>query len=218
MLLLLLALGSWQVQRLGWKDAILARIAAAEAAPPVPLPAQPSPFQKVSVTGHFLPAPSALYGVETRDVRGLPTMGGQLLAPFATGGRVVLVDRGWMPTTKQMGAPDVASPAGTITLSGYAHPADHPNWISASDDPAARMFFTLNPEHIASSLGIGRVAPFALIALGPPPTDGGPVPAEHLPRPPNNHLVYALTWFALAGGLIVVFTSWARKRLSHDPL
>ncbi len=61
-LAILLSLGTWQVRRLTWKRGILARIDAAEAAPPTPLPAAPAAFEKVRVAGHFLPGPGALYG------------------------------------------------------------------------------------------------------------------------------------------------------------
>ena len=53
MLAVLIGLGTWQLRRLAWKNAFLARIAAAEQAPAVALPAQPSPFQKVRVSGHL---------------------------------------------------------------------------------------------------------------------------------------------------------------------
>ncbi len=210
MLLVLLALGAWQVRRLAWKEAILARIAAAEAAPAVSLPAVPGPFLKVSATGHFLPNPAALYGVEVRDsVAGVPTMGWQHLVPFVTGGRVILVDRGWVPD-------DVAAPApaGSVTITGYARPTEQPRRFGASDDPARRQFFTLDPARIAAALGLPPVAPFTLVALGPTRPGVFPVPAEHLPEPPNNHLSYAITWFGLAAALLVVFTTWVRKRLS----
>ena len=65
--LILLALGTWQVHRLHWKEAILAQIARAEAAPPVPLTGTPGPFTKVSVTGQLRNDLSASYGADVRD-------------------------------------------------------------------------------------------------------------------------------------------------------
>ena len=53
MLMVLLGLGTWQVQRLRWKLDVLAQIARAEAAPAVSLPTEPDPFAKVEVTGHL---------------------------------------------------------------------------------------------------------------------------------------------------------------------
>src|SRR5271165_6753834 len=78
-LAILIALGSWQIQRLHWKEHLLAQIDAAEAAPPVLLGATALPFAKVVATGVLLPA-TALYGVEVRDAPGGKSrMGAQLL-------------------------------------------------------------------------------------------------------------------------------------------
>ena len=209
MLLVLLGLGTWQLRRLAWKQAILAQIAAAEAAPPIKLPVAPSPFQKVSAIGHFLPGPTALYGVEVRDTQAGPAMGGQLLAPFATDGRVILVDRGWVP-----GLAGSTLPAGQVTVVGYARPPAHPWMFGVSDDLATRQFFTLDPAHIAKALNFPPGAPFTLVALGSA-QPGDPAPATSLPRPPNNHLSYALTWYGLAAGLAVVCATWARQRLTE---
>ena len=46
-------------------------------------------------------------------------------------------------------------------------PATRPGWFSATDDPAARQFYTLDPAAIGAALGLPRVAPFILVALGP---------------------------------------------------
>ncbi len=211
MLLTLLGLGTWQLRRLQWKEAILAQITAAEAAPAVPLPAVPGPFQKVSVTGHFLPGLAARYGVEVRDTPNGPVMGRQLIAPLATEGRVILVDRGWVPETGI-----AAPPAGPVTITGFARPPEHPRLLGAADNPARREFFTLNPAAIGASLGLSHVAPFTLVALGP--AGEPPIPAQHLPQPMNNHLSYALTWYGLAVVLAVVFIVWARGRLAHESI
>jgi surfeit locus 1 family protein len=209
MLLILLALGAWQVRRLAWKQGILAHIAAAEAAAPIPLPAAPGPFQKVSASGRFLPGPTGSYGVAVHDTPAGPVMGWQLLAPFATGGRIVLVDRGWVPEKTS-----VPTPAGTVTVVGYVRQPEHPRMLGASDDPVRRQFFTLDPAAIGAALGQPAVAPFTLVALGPEQPGVLPEPAQQLPRPPNNHLLYAITWFGLAGVLVVMFASWVRKRAS----
>ena len=218
MLLVLLGLGTWQIHRLAWKEAILARIAAAQAAAAVKLPADPGPFEKVSVTGRFLPGATALYGVEVRDLPTGATMGGQLLMPFDADGRVILVDRGWVPSTAAITAPTVAAPPGPVTLVGFARPAERPGVLSPTDDTVGRLFFTLNPKRIGAALGLGPVAPFTFVVLGPPPTGAGPIPAEQFPHPPNNHFYYALTWYGLAGALVVMFGAWVHERRHDDTL
>src|ERR1700679_2659620 len=87
MFVILLGLGTWQVRRVGWKEAILGQIAQAEAAPPIPLPptsgtAIPPPFTKVAVIGTLMHDRSALYAAEERDMRTGPEMGAYLIEPL----------------------------------------------------------------------------------------------------------------------------------------
>lgn len=184
---LLLFLGTWQVQRLHGKNELLARIAAAEAAPAVPLADPPAPFAKVLLSGRFDHAREALLGLEVRGA----VLGARLLTPLLReGAPPVLVDRGWVP----MEPASRPRPDGPVTIEGFVHPGDRPGLFAARDDAAARRFYTLDPPAIGAALGLA-VAPYAVVALGPP---GNPDPARALPRPANNHLGYAITWYGLA--------------------
>src|ERR1700761_9589918 len=82
LLSVLLALGTWQIYRLRWKEGILARIAAAEAAPPVPLTPNPEPFAKVVATGHFRFDRMAEFGAEVRETGRGPSMGYYQIVPL----------------------------------------------------------------------------------------------------------------------------------------
>jgi len=209
MLIVLFGLGTWQVERLAWKRGLLAQIAQAEAHPAVPLPPNPSPFTKVRIEGHLRDDLAALYAAEVRDTRDGPQMGGQLIVPLERqGADPVLVDRGWVPEARRQ---PIATPAGITPVEGYVRPAEHAGLFSATDDPATRRFYTLDPQAIGAALGLGRVAPFVLVAMGPTPAQGYPDPVQHLPRPPNNHLQYAITWYGLAAALLVIFYLYARK-------
>ena len=207
MLAVLLGLGVWQLERLQWKTALLADVDRAEAGPPQPLPPQPAPFSKVEVTGHLRDDLAAYYGVDVRNTASGPTMGAQLVTPLERqGADPVLVDRGWLP----QGAPVPPAPD-PARIIGYVRPPDHAGLFTPKDDAAARRFYALDPAAIGAALGLGRVAPFTIVALGAPGTL--PEPAHALPRPANNHLSYAITWFGLAACLVGVFVAFARKAL-----
>ena len=211
MLAVLLGLGTWQVMRLHWKLGLLAQIARAEAAPAVPLPAAPDPFTKVQATGHLRDDLSASYGAEVRDTPVGTELGTQLITPLEVpDGDVILVDRGWVPDKRPH---PIARAEGDVTVEGYVRPSDKQSMFSATDNLAAREFYTLDASAIGSALGLHRVAPFILVAMGPSPPEHYPDPAHHLPRPPNNHLSYAITWYGLAVALVVIFVLWARKAL-----
>ena len=205
MLAILIALGVWQLQRLQWKRALLADIDRAEAAAPVPMPDHPLPFTKVTVSGHFPDDLHALFGADVRDVPGGTAMGAQLIEPLERPGHdPVLVDRGWVPEGQ------LGRAGGNATVVGYVRLPDTAGLFSLTDDPAARRFYTLDPAKIGAALGLRRTAQFTLVALG---TGGMPEAATTLPRPPNDHLNYALTWFALALSLLIVFAAYTRKVL-----
>ena len=209
MLAVLLGLGTWQVQRLHWKLGILAQIARAEAAPPVSLSGEPSPFTKVEVTGRLRDDLSATYGADVRDTPAGPVLGTQLIEPLERdSGDPLLVDRGWVPDKLPHPVPPSED---QVTLQGYVHPGDKPGLFSATDSPATLQFYTLDPSAIGDALRLTRVAPFVLIAMGTAPPAVYPIPAQHLPQPPNNHLSYAITWYGLAVALVVIFGVWARK-------
>jgi surfeit locus 1 family protein len=212
MLAILIGLGTWQVYRLHWKEAIMARIAEAERAPPVALGPDPQPYTKVQVTGRFLYDKAVRYGAEVRDTSAGPTMGTYQIVPLERDGAPpILVDRGWVPQTRPAPLDD---PAGQVTVAGYIRQAETAHWFSPVDDVAGRQFFTLNTASIAAAVGLPPPMPFTLIVLGPESSTSYPVPAQTLPRPPNNHLSYAITWYGLSVALVVIFIVWARKPLA----
>ena len=205
---LTIALGVWQIQRLHWKEGLLAEIDRAEGTAPAPLPAAPRPFEKVEVTGRMRDDLVAYYGSEVRSTLTGPMLGAQVLTLLERPGEEpILVDRGWMPegaTPKPDGGP--------VLVVGYVRPAERASWLAPKADLAAHRFWSLDPAAIGAALDLKQVAPFTLVALGP----GGtmpPYPAQALPRPPNNHLGYAITWFGLAACSLGVFATYAWKVL-----
>ena len=209
MLALTSGLGAWQVERLAWKSALLQEIDRGETAPAVPLTGDPKPFTRIRVAGRLRQDLQALYGVEVRSTVAGPAMGAFLLSPLERPGLdPVIVDRGWVPM-------DAPRPQGDVdaVIEGYVRAPEKPVRFGAADDPVARRFYALDPAAIAASLGIRQAAPFTLVALGVVPPGVYPEPADALPRPPNNHLSYAITWFGLAVSLLVIFAVYARQVL-----
>jgi surfeit locus 1 family protein len=211
MLAVLVGLGTWQVYRLHWKEGILAQIQTAEASPAVPLAREPAPFTKVSVTGRFRFDLAVQFGAEVRDTNAGPTMGSFQIVPLEReDAPPILVDRGWVPQKRPAPLDD---PNGLVTVTGYVRQEETPHWFSPRDDETARQFYTLDPPAIGAAIGIPDLVPFTLVALGPSAAGSYPQPAEHLPRPPNNHLSYVITWYGLAFSLVVIFGLWSRKAM-----
>ena len=212
MLVVLLGLGTWQVQRLHWKQELLAQIARAEAAPAVPLPAEPEPFSQGAGDRASARRPGRL--VRRRGARhaGGPATG---RPADRAAGTCRWRRRSWSIAAgcRTASAPDRAARGGGDGR-GLCAARRLARLVQCHRRSRGRQFFTLDPEAIGAALGLRDVAPFVLVALGPPPPELYPDPARHLPRPPNNHLSYAITWYGLAVALLVIFVLWARKVLN----
>lgn len=204
---LLVALGAWQLERLAWKDAVLAGIAQGEALPPIPLPPDPAPFSKVEVRGMLHDV--GLYAVAVRATPEGEREGAFRLGVIEPpGASAVLVNEGWVPD----GTPPDPAPR-PASVVGYVQPAEPPGLFTPRGDAVTRRVFAPDPPSIAAALGLPTLAPFLVVALGDAAPGTYPQPAQHLPQPPNNHLQYALTWFSLAAVLLGIFVSYAMQRV-----
>ena len=219
MLAAMLSLGIWQVQRMGWKSALLQELSAAQAGPPLSA-ANPTPFAHIIASGRFRHDLELLLGSEVRGT----TLGAALITPLERDGApVLLVERGWVPLDRA----GVSRPEGVVTVQGYMRPAERPGLLSAADSPASRRFHNFDIPAMGAALGL-PVAPFGLAVvvpgrarpdggLGstPAPNQGGvPSPATGFPAPSNPHLGYAITWFGLALAWTAIFALWASRRIS----
>ncbi|TCZ66174.1 SURF1 family protein [Roseicella aquatilis] len=207
-LAVLLALGTWQVRRLHWKNDLLTAIAASEAGPPTPLGADPQPYAKVEARGRFDSGREALLGLEVRGA----ILGAHLLTPLLReGAPPLLVDRGWVPLERSV---PIARPEGEVAVTGYVRPADERDWNSPRDDAAGRRFYLFDPAAIGRALDLPPPAPFGLVALAAPGSPAGALPAapRTLPRPNNPHLGYAITWYGLAVALVGVLIAFMLRR------
>jgi surfeit locus 1 family protein len=186
---ILLSLGFWQLQRLAWKEGILAEIAARMTAAPVAVPAVPDPsrdeYLPVTATGDF--TGQALDVLVSRVQIG---PGYRVIGVFETGGRRVLVDRGFV-VTEGRGAGH--APHTGVTVTGNLHWPDEVDYFTPAPDAKTGIWFARDVPAMAAALGADPVLVVARSDTGdgvePMPVDGAT---------PNNHLSYAIQWFLLA--------------------
>ena len=220
---ILIGLGVWQLNRLAWKDAIVARIEARTTAAPQPLPPRGGwddlkpddyEYRRVTLTGRFDNAKEAYILRASADG---PVY--HVLTPLAlAGGGTVLVDRGSVPAERRDPATRQAGqPQGEVTVTGLMRPPEDRNAFTPPDEPARDRFYTRDPAEIATHFQLVDAAPFVVDADATPNPGGWPKGGDTIVEVPNNHFSYALTWFGLALGLFTVFVSWAWKRLTDPP-
>jgi surfeit locus 1 family protein len=221
-LAVLISLGIWQLHRLAWKEALIARIEARTKAPPAPLPPESAwaalkpddyEYRHVTLSGRFDPREALVFRGSGPEAGEGP--GYLLLAPLILpDGSAVIVNRGFVPGSPQDAASH-APPQGEVTVTGLMREPEPRNLFTPADQPDKDQWFTRDPGAIARHFGLSRAAPFSVDSdySGDPkalPRGGTTVIAF-----PNNHLGYALTWFGLAAALVGVFGAWAWGRLKH---
>ena len=219
---LLIGLGIWQLERKVWKENLIATLEARLSQKPESLPPaarwphltqSADEYRRVSLAGAFIPGQQALVytgGSNFRpDVQGA---GYWVLAPARLpGGEVVVVDRGFVPYERK--AADFAVPHGTIDIVGALRWPETPNMFTPQAEPQNNVWYLRDPGVIAAAKKWGAVAPFYVEQESPMPPGGLPKPGRLVPALPDNHLQYAITWFALALGLASVYAVWLRGRL-----
>ena len=189
---ILIALGVWQVQRLAWKEAILAEIEARIAAAPSALPESPAPeadkYRPVGVTGRYLPG--ELHVLTT--ITGLGP-GYRIVSGFeSAGGRRILVDRGFVPQHEKEA--DRSRPDAPVRVSGTLHWPDERDGFTPPNDPEANVWYARDVAAMAEALDTEPILLVAREGSGP---GIRPMPIETAGIA-NDHLEYALTWFTLA--------------------
>jgi surfeit locus 1 family protein len=203
-----ITLGLWQLQRLEWKEAIIAAVDARIHAPAVPLadalaltPAD-AEWRPVRAQGAFRHEDEVYqFAVGPEGQPGL-----HVVTPFETGSGLVLVDRGFVPEALRDPATRADGQAeGTVVVEGLLRARQETNLFTPQPDLGLRTWYARDPAAMAEFLGISLLAP-VVIEAGPAPNPGGwPLGGQTLVSFPNNHLQYAVTWFGLALALLAVY-------------
>lgn len=222
-LAILLSLGTWQVERLHWKEGLIAKIAERRDATPVQLTdieaAQATggdiEFLRVTISGTF---------DHTKERHFFATHQGQtgfyVYTPLTLeDGRTLLVNRGFIPyELKEPAKREQGQVVGEVTLTGYARAklGKKPSSLVPDNDLPKNIFYWKDIAAMTTSAGLdpARVLPFFVDVDARLKNPGGfPVGGVTQFDLPNNHLQYAITWYGLALALAgVVAAMWLKRR------
>lgn len=221
---ILIALGVWQIQRKAWKEALIANLTQRVSAPPVALPPPQQwgslrqtadEYRRVAFPAEFLSEQEALvYTAGSAFRTDVSGQGYWVFTPArVSGGGLVMVNRGFIPGAdrpKEGGAARRIS--GLVNIVGVMRWPETPDSLSPKADIEHNVWFVRDHLSIAAAKGLGPVAPFYVEQESPMPPGGLPRPGRLTVSLSNDHLGYALTWFGLAGALLIVFAIWAAGR------
>ena len=188
---ILIGLGVWQVQRLAWKEDMLAGIEARIGAAPVALPVAAEPgadrYMPVTATGDWT-AETLLVLASVKQVGAVY----RVISVLDTGGRRVLVDRGTIPVDQR----DRVIADGSVAIDGNLHWPAEVDSFTPEPDAGGGLWFARDVPAMAEALGTEPLLIVARSVLPPDPAiTPRPVGTEGIP---NDHLSYAITWFSLA--------------------
>ena len=221
----LVALGTWQIERKAWKEALIASLMERLGASPQALPPAKDwskfehsrdEYRRVRFTASLDNAREALVFAAASAFRPDVTSPGYwVFTPARLGdGSIVVVNRGFVPDVRR---DPKSRPQGQIAeaieVTGALRWPDQRHWFTPADDVSHNLWFTRDPAAIVAAKGLepsaATVAPFYVEQEAPMPPGGLPQPGKLVVALPDNHLQYALTWFGLAAVLAAVFGFWA---------
>jgi surfeit locus 1 family protein len=217
-IVVLSALGVWQVERRTWKLALIDRVDQRIHAAPVPAPGpdawpavnrDDNEYRRVEITGRFANDRETL--VDATTERG---MGFWVMTPLITpDGFTVMVNRGFVPVDRRDSATRAAGQIeGETTVSGLVRMTEPKGTLLRANDPAAGRWYSRDIAAIAKARDLNRVAPYFIDADATANPGGLPVGGLTVVSFYNHHLLYALTWFALALMLAVALGRVVRDR------
>lgn len=202
-----IALGVWQIERRAWKhaliDAVDTRSTASPVAPPGPgewsgLSAEKDAYRRVTVTGTFLHDRETLVQAVT-DLGG----GYWVLTPLQTDRFILLVNRGFVPAERSgIASRSAGNVEAGVEITGLLRVTEPEGWFLRTNDPGADKWYSRDVAAIAAARRLDDTASYFIDADATPNPGGYPVGGLTVVRFSDNHLVYALTWFALAIGCL----------------
>jgi len=221
-----IGLGVWQLERLTWKEALIARVDARVHAPPIAPPgpsdwpkatAAADEYRHVSLGGAYLNDRETLVQAVTEAGPGFWVM-----TPLrADAGYTVLINRGFVPQDHPAQAERRAGLIeGHTTVTGLVRISEPHGGFLRANDPAGDHWYSRDVAAIARARGLTNAAPYFIDADATPNAGGWPLGGMTVINFPNSHLVYALTWFVMAAmtgaGLVWPVLQRARNRRRAD--
>ena len=217
----LVSLGTWQMQRLHWKEALIGAIAERRSAPAVSLDkieamaaaGEDIDYRTVHVSGVYDHGKERHFFATHEGRTGFYVFTPLKLAD----GRAIFVNRGFVPFEKKDASTRAEGQiAGSVAIDGLARPklSGKPSSLVPDNDAAKNIFYWKDLDAMADSAGIAtdRVVSFFIDADASENPGGLPIGGVTQFDLPNNHLQYALTWYGLAAALVAVSGIYVYRR------
>lgn len=219
-LIVLLYLGTWQLQRLQWKNALVhaieEKIAIPEAKLPEHLPdaeLKSWQYRRVTLTGTFLHDKELYLYAGAREYRG--DQGYRVFTPLKRkDGRIILIDRGWVPQDKKAPATrPQTQEKGEQTIHGAIMLGEQKHYFTPENMPGKNMWYWIDIPAMRHTSGEPFQDFYIMEAEDKQDKKKLPYGQDLTVKIRNDHLQYAITWYSAALSLIVIYILYHRKKL-----
>lgn len=211
----MVSLGNWQMQRLAWKTGLIEAVETRAYGEPVVAPRgevaeDTHAYLRVFTHGTFLHE-------HEREVKAVTEigLGDWILTPLAAEGRVVWINRGFVPDWIAADHPErILRPTGEVEVTGLLRVTEPNGTLLERNDPEADRWVTRDVAAMSAVAGLERYAAYFIDAEHAGEPDTWPRGGMTVVNFRNTHLSYALTWYAMAllffGAMLYVI--WDRVR------
>ncbi len=190
-LLVLLWLGSWQLQRLAWKENLLVEIATRLSSMPAEMPMHPT------ANNHNYFVTSIEGEIQRESIHVLTSTkrigpGFRVISPaILKDGRSILIDRGIIPEKDK----NLAFSVGGNNITGYLLWPNETDYFTPQPNFEKNIWFSRDLEKMANFLNTEKIL-LVTTQLQQGSSFNIEDPTINIP---NNHLQYAITWFLMSG-------------------
>ena len=212
--LILIMLGSWQVQRLGWKSDLISNYNNNFQQAPITVnellkQRQKNKYRRTIINGQYDHSNEIKIIGKTYE----GNAGFHIITPFILeNNEIIYINRGWVPKkyadkkTRKFSLLEE-----NVKVVGLVRLPQKKGYFVPENEPENGFWFTIIPEELNRHLNIIGENEFYIDELNIDEKLKLPIPANGKVQVPNNHLQYAITWYSLALGLLIVYFAWHRQ-------
>ena len=210
-LLILVSLGTWQLERLRWKTDILSSMKESLSLPPLKITSQvidnidQYSFRRIQLTGNYLYKDNITIYSKVFNKK----VGKHLIVPLETKYGIILVNRGFIPSDFNI---ENNIKSGEISINGIVKFQQKINYFTPNNNVIKNEWYYININEVSNFLSLPLLN-FYIVEENNI-EEKYPVGSQYNINIPNDHLQYAITWFSLALALCIFMNIFWRKNVS----
>ena len=199
-ILLLFALGSWQLQRLAWKKDLISKISNSFQSPPIQIPINIKAFEKIKFSGTIIGNPISVYNLGEKGVYGF-----DIYYPLLVENKSLMIKAGWSPIVIKESKNFIGK---KFEFEGVVLNYKKRN-IFTPDNSEKNFYYFINSKILTEKYN-KRFDNFYLHETSNIFKSLNLIKSHNI-NIRNNHLQYALTWYCLCFIIIIAFINYRKK-------